>query len=101
MELLRCSELSQQGRAYVEFLRTQHLSAGIYRLPVGAPDNQQPHGQDEIYYVIAGIASFRAGQRNVSVAPGDILFVPANEPHDFHEITEDLELLVFFAPPEG
>jgi len=33
------------------------------------------------------------------VAPGDVLFVPAGEPHTFHEVTEDLALLVIFVPP--
>jgi hypothetical protein len=32
---------------------------------------------------------------------GDILFVAAKEPHRFHEIIEDLELLVLFAPAYG
>jgi len=33
------------------------------------------------------------------VGPGDVLFIPAEEPHRFTNITEDLALLVFFAPP--
>jgi mannose-6-phosphate isomerase-like protein (cupin superfamily) len=37
----------------------------------------------------------------VEVAAGDVLFVPMKEPHRFHDIREDLELLVFFAPAEG
>jgi hypothetical protein len=30
-----------------------------------------------------------------------VLFVPANEEHRFHDITEDLVLLVFFGPAYG
>ena len=33
------------------------------------------------------------------VGPGDVLFVAAGEPHHFADVTEDLALLVFFAPP--
>jgi len=77
------------------------LSLGVYRLPAGAGDSQQPHAEEEVYYVAAGRASFRAGERDVDVKAGDILFVPAKEPHHFHDIQEDLELLVFFAPPGG
>jgi hypothetical protein len=30
-----------------------------------------------------------------------VFFVPAREEHRFHDITEDLAVLVFFAPAEG
>jgi mannose-6-phosphate isomerase-like protein (cupin superfamily) len=73
----------------------------VYRLPSDGTDHQQPHGEEEIYFVISGRARFSSGTGDVAVEAGDILFVAAKEPHRFHEITEDLELLVFFAPPEG
>jgi len=101
MQLNRMSEVREEGKAYVEFLRTKDLSLGVYRLPSGAGDSQQPHAEEEIYYVASGRARFRAAERDVEVRAGDILFVPAKEPHHFHDIGEDLELLVFFAPPEG
>ena len=101
MELHHITETHDAGKAYVEFLRTADLSAGVYRLQAGAVDAQQPHAEDEIYYVIAGRARFRGGSREVAVAPGDVLFIPAGEPHNFLEIQEALQLLVFFAPAEG
>ena len=101
MEIHRFSELREPGKAYVEFLHTGDLSAGVYRLPAGGTDAQLPHNEEEIYYVAAGRAHFRAGERDVAVTAGDILFVPAKEPHRFHAIEEDLELLVLFAPAEG
>lgn len=88
-------------KPYNEFLRRESLSAGVYRLPMGASDRQQPHRQDEIYYVVKGRARFRSGDREISVEPGDVLFVPAHEPHRFLEIDAELELLVFFAPAEA
>jgi hypothetical protein len=30
-----------------------------------------------------------------------VVFVAASVPHRFHDITEQLEIVVFFAPPEG
>jgi mannose-6-phosphate isomerase-like protein (cupin superfamily) len=35
----------------------------------------------------------------VEVTPGTALYVPAGEEHRFHDITEDLTVVVFFAPP--
>ena len=51
--------------------------------------------------LVSGSARFSNGLRDEAVKPGDLLFVSPKEPHRFHEIRERLELLVFFAPPEG
>jgi mannose-6-phosphate isomerase-like protein (cupin superfamily) len=94
-------ERQQKGRAYLEFLRIKALSAGLYVLGANAKDLQKPHAEDEIYYVLAGRARFRAGNKDLPVLPGDFLYVPAGESHYFHEIVEELQLLVFFAPAEA
>ncbi len=89
------------GRAYLEFLRVPALSAGLYVLPAGGTDPQQPHEQDEVYYVVNGRARFRVGEDDQPVAPGTLLYVPAREEHRFHSIEEELTVLVLFAPAEG
>jgi mannose-6-phosphate isomerase-like protein (cupin superfamily) len=86
---------------YQEFLRSPDLSVGVYRLSPGAADSQLPHKEDEVYYVLAGRAKFTADGKTVEVASGMCLFVPALEPHRFHDITEPLEVLVMFGPAEG
>lgn len=101
MEINHLRELLAGGNAYVEFLRKNDFSAGVYRLPAGGIDGQRPHTEDEVYFVVRGRASFSSANHDTAVEPGDILFVPAMEPHRFHQITEDLEVLVFFAPAEG
>jgi mannose-6-phosphate isomerase-like protein (cupin superfamily) len=95
------AELKAGERRYLEFLRSPSLSCGIYALPAGGTDEQKPHTEDEIYYVVSGRSRFRAGTSDQAVEPGTILFVPAGEEHRFHSIGEDLLLLVLFAPPEG
>lgn len=89
------------SRLYQEFIRSTDLSAGIYRLEPGEIDMQQPHNEDELYYVLSGRARFTSGQRTVDVEPGLCLFVSAREPHRFHDIAERLEVLVVFGPAEG
>jgi mannose-6-phosphate isomerase-like protein (cupin superfamily) len=74
------------------------LSVGTYSLPSGAIDSQTPHAEDEIYFIVTGHGSFTAGGRTVEVGPGVTLFVPAGEDHRFHDVTEDLAVLVLFAP---
>jgi mannose-6-phosphate isomerase-like protein (cupin superfamily) len=95
--------IDEQDRAkqnYLEFLRIPSLSAGLYTLPASSIDMQQPHTEDEVYYVISGHASFRAGSEERPVQPGSILYVKAHVEHRFHSISEDLRVLVIFAPAE-
>ena len=89
------------GRQYHEFMRVPDLSAGIYTLDAGATDPQQPHTEDELYYVVAGRAMVTVGAETRPVVPGTVVFVAAAVPHHFHDIAERLELLVMFGPAEG
>ncbi len=104
MEAFELTELLQvhgeTGRLYYEFLRSPSLTAGVYRLGAGEPDPQQPHGEDEVYYVVSGRARIRVADAERDVGPGSLIFVPATAPHRFENVAEDLTLLVFFAPPE-
>ena len=88
------------GRLYHEFIRSHDISVGIYVLPAGGEDPQSPHTEDEVYHVIAGRATLTVGLEDVAVGPGSIVFVPADAPHRFHSITEELIALVVFGPAE-
>ena len=74
------------------------LSVGTYSIPAGASDDQAPHAEDEIYHVLRGSGRFTSGGRTVDVFAGTTLFVPAREDHRFHDVSEDMTVLVFFAP---
>lgn len=89
------------GRMYLEFLRRPSLSLGVYVLPVGTTDPQEPHSEDEVYFVHNGRARIRIDEEDFDVEPGSIVFVGKQVPHRFHSITEDLKVLVFFAPAES
>jgi quercetin dioxygenase-like cupin family protein len=91
---------AQSGRPYREFLRVPTMSAGLYVLPTGGTDHQKPHREDEIYYVVRGRARFKAGPEDREVSAGSVIFVAAEVGHRFYDITEELAVLVFFAPAE-
>jgi mannose-6-phosphate isomerase-like protein (cupin superfamily) len=91
---------SDSGRLYHEFIRVPSLSVGVYHLPVGGTDPQQPHTEDEVYYVVSGSAMIRVGEEDRPVSAGSVVFVAAQVEHRFHSIREDLVVLVFFAPAE-
>jgi len=91
---------SESGKPYREFLRVPAMSAGLYVLPAGGTDRQKPHREDEIYYVVRGSARFKAGSEDREVSAGSVIFVAAEVEHRFYDITEELAVLVFFAPAE-
>jgi mannose-6-phosphate isomerase-like protein (cupin superfamily) len=84
---------------YLEFLRRDSMSAGLYVLDAGAPDDQQPHQEDEVYVVLQGRAALTVGDQEHPVGPGSIVFVARTVPHRFHDVAERL-VLVLFAPAE-
>lgn len=94
------AERAASGRFYHEFLRTHDLSIGLYELPAGGTDLQSPHTEDEVYHVVSGRATITVGDEERPVGPGSIIFVAADVVHRFHDITEDLVILVFFGPAE-
>jgi len=95
LEVLGTSE-----RLYHEFVRTHDLSVGLYRLPAGGLDPQGPHTEDEVYHVVAGRARITVGDEDREVAAGSIVFVGADIAHRFHDIEEELVVLVVFGPAE-
>ncbi len=91
---------AEKNKLYFEFLRIPAMSAGVYVLPKGGTDPQEPHREDEMYYVVRGRARMQIGSEHSEVRAGSILFVEANLEHRFYDIQEELEILVFFAPAE-
>ncbi len=100
LETIR-SQLETGSVAYREFLRVPALSCGLYHLPVGSQDMQNPHDEDEVYYVVEGRAQMKMGDEMREVRPGTVLYIRATESHSFFEIEEDMTLLVFFAADPG
>jgi len=97
-DLLRDREAS--GRLYHEFIRTHDLSVGLYVLPAGGTDPQSPHTEDEVYHVISGRGQIRVGAEDRAVESGSVIFVGADVEHRFHDIEEELVVLVVFGPAE-
>jgi quercetin dioxygenase-like cupin family protein len=50
--------------------------------------------------VLRGRARFKAGSEDREVSAGSVIFVAAEVGHRFYDITEELAVLVLFAPAE-
>jgi quercetin dioxygenase-like cupin family protein len=92
---------AEAGKLHKEFLRVPTMSAGLYVLKPGSTDPQQPHHEDEMYYVVRGRARFKAATEDREVSAGSVIFVAAEVEHRFYDVTEELAVLVVFAPAES
>lgn len=80
------------------------LEHGTMSVELFAPrdvDPQQPHAQDELYFVIAGSGTFVAGDERHAFAPGTAFFVAAGVPHRFEDFSPDFATWVVFWGPKG
>lgn len=85
---------------YLEFLRRPGFSMGMYVLARGGTDNQTPHDADEVYVVLRGEGTLRVEGEDTPARAGTVLSVDRGREHSFVDVTEDLHVLVIFAPPE-
>jgi mannose-6-phosphate isomerase-like protein (cupin superfamily) len=86
---------------WIVHMDSDDLSLGTYSIPAGGADDQTPHTEDEIYVVQAGRATLVTPSGTAAVGPGSVIYVPAGEEHRFTDVTEDLALIVVFAPRYG
>ena len=101
LEAARAQVQRRTGELYLEFLRRPSMSCGLYVLEAGATDPQEPHQEDEVYVVLDGRAMITVAGQDQPVGPGSVVFVARTAPHRFHDITQRLSVLVFFAPAES
>ena len=99
-DLLRRHE--QSKASWLPFLDLPSMSMGIYHVAAGTDDRDQhqPHDRDEVYLGVEGAGRLHAHHEDMEVRAGSLLFVRAGVEHYFHDVTEDLTLLVFFGPRE-
>ena len=89
----------QSGNAWREFLDVPSLSMGVYHVPAGTDDREthDPHDRDEVYVGISGKGRLTADGKEFDVEADTIVYVKAGVEHHFHDVTDDLIVLVFFA----
>lgn len=93
------SSLPDGDEPYVECCTRGTMSLGMYA-PSGQ-DLQEPHDQDELYFVLSGSGTFVQGDRKSAFRAGDALFVAAGAGHRFEDFTDDFAAWVVFWGVEG
>ncbi len=81
---------------YDTFLCKDNMSVGVLRLRPGENDPQDPHLNDEIYYIINGNGYLRVNDKDIEVKEGRVIFVPARIKHNFHSNNKEIIALYVF-----
>ena len=81
------------------------MAGGTMSVEVFAPkdaDLQQPHAQDELYFIHSGTAQIVINAQRFDAASGDAFFVAAGVAHQFENFSNDfVTWVVFYGPPGG
>ncbi len=85
------------AQPWLSFLEVSTMNAGLYVLPEGGVDHQEPHRRDELYYVLSGTAALEVEGERRAVGPGSVIYVRAHTAHRFVDIEEELRVLVIFS----
>ena len=81
MDAFELSEILVHSKLWKFF-----LSVGIYHLEAGGKDPQEPHTEDEVYFIVSGKAGLRCGTQDLAVMSGSIVIVPAGLHHSFYNV---------------
>jgi mannose-6-phosphate isomerase-like protein (cupin superfamily) len=91
------------GERFAEAFHHGSMSVELY-VPRRV-DPQQPHTRDELYVIARGHGRFVRGAppdaTREAVGAGDVLFVPAGQPHRFEDFSDDFATWVAFYGPAG
>jgi mannose-6-phosphate isomerase-like protein (cupin superfamily) len=90
--------LEEAGGGYEIVHESPGLEIGVYVLVAPEPDRQQPHADDEVYFVLEGRGVLEVEGDSVEVSEGKAAFVPAGADHRFTGY-EGLSVLVAFSRP--
>ena len=90
-------EKIQKSNSYFHtFINKDSLAAGILILKPGEGDTQEPHENDEVYFVLSGNGYLKIKNKNYKVSKDKLFFVAKGVPHFFHSNTNNLKVLYFF-----
>ncbi len=88
-----------QGAPFVTMMAGGSMSVEVFA-PKGV-DLQQPHQQDELYFIQGGTGRIDINGQKFDAAAGDAFFVAAGIEHRFESFSDDFVTWVVFCGPEG
>jgi mannose-6-phosphate isomerase-like protein (cupin superfamily) len=87
------------GAPFVRMMAGGSMSVEVYA-PKGT-DLQQPHAQDELYFIHTGTGQLVINGQRFEAQAGDAFFVAAGVEHRFENFSQDFVTWVVFYGPQG
>lgn len=87
------------GERFARAMAHGSMSVELYA-PVDI-DPQQPHAQDELYFILSGTGALTIAKTVHEFEPGTCFFVPAGTEHKFENFSSDFSTWVVFWGPQG
>ncbi len=88
-----------QGAPFVAMMAGGTMSLEVYA-PKG-DDLQEPHTQDELYFIQSGCGELVINGQRFDCTAGDAFFVAAGAAHQFENFSDDFVTWVVFYGPQG
>ena len=89
-----------QGAPFITMMAGGSMSVEVYA-PKGV-DLQEPHSQDELYFIQHGTGEMVIKGQRFDAAAGDAFFVATGVEHRFENFSEDfVTWVVFYGPQTG
>lgn len=92
-----------QGAPFVTMMAGGTMSVEVYAPSSSGlgEDLQQPHAQDELYFIQGGTGELVINGQRFDAAAGDAFFVAAGVAHRFENFSDDFVTWVVFYGKEG
>lgn len=87
------------GAPFVRMMAGGSMTVEVYA-PQGT-DLQQPHAQDELYFIHSGTGQLVINGQRFEAQAGDAFFVAAGVEHRFENFSQDFVTWVVFYGPQG
>jgi mannose-6-phosphate isomerase-like protein (cupin superfamily) len=87
------------GEPFVRMMAGGTMSVEVYA-PKGT-DLQQPHAQNELYFIYSGTGQLLINGQRFDANAGDAFFVAAGVEHRFENFSQDFVTWVVFYGPQG
>jgi quercetin dioxygenase-like cupin family protein len=79
---------------------SEHSVFGLTIFPPGAKHDIHRHpNAEEVEYIVSGSGVAQVGDENVEIAAGELVFVPTNEYHGFHNTSDGETVMVWTYAP--
>lgn len=90
------NKIKKSNTYFHTFINKLSLAAGVLILKPGEEDTQEPHENDEIYYIISGDGFLKIKDKDYKVEKDKVFFVAKNIEHYFYGNKKELKVLYFF-----